>query len=142
MTLGGLLAHLSALERAAATELRAAAGRHRDDHDVFHQCHTFALTADKRLERLAPHAERLGGRSTWSSAVSPGSGDLLADVRALNVRLHELALTWTAAVQGAQAARDADLLTVAKECVAEVEAQAKWLTTRLKTGAPQALTVS
>jgi hypothetical protein len=57
------------------------------------------------------------------------------------VRLHELALTWTAAVQAAQAAREVLVLELARTCVSEVEAQAKWLTTRLKTGAPQALTI-
>ena len=34
-----------------AAELRAAAERHRVDHDVFHQCHTFA--ASRRQARAA-----------------------------------------------------------------------------------------
>jgi hypothetical protein len=41
--------------------------------------------------------------------------------------------------QAAQAARDADLLAVVHECHAEVELQVKWLTTRIKVAAPQAL---
>ena len=54
MKLGQLLAHLEELEAALAADLRAAAERHRDDHDVYHQCHTFAVTADKRVEALGP----------------------------------------------------------------------------------------
>jgi hypothetical protein len=141
VNLEGLLAHLAALERAAAAELRAAARRHPDDHDVFHQCLTFATTAERRLEKLEDQTAARDGRSTWSSAVGSGGGDLLADVRALAVRLHELSLTWTVAVQAAQAARAGELLVLARESVSDVEGQARWLVTRLKTGAPQALTV-
>jgi hypothetical protein len=41
------------------------------------------------------------------------------------------------ASQAAKAARDEALLTLATECQAETETQAKWLTTRIKTGAPR-----
>ena len=51
MKVGQLLAHMEELEAALAADLRAAAERHRDDHDVYHQCHTFAVTADKRVRR-------------------------------------------------------------------------------------------
>ena len=43
------------------------------------------------------------------------------------------------ASQAAKALRDNDLLTVATECQSEVEAHAKWLTTRIKVAAPQAI---
>ena len=45
------------------------------------------------------------------------------------------------AVQAAKAGRDPDLLALATACQSETEAQAKWFTTRIKTGAPQALVV-
>ena len=41
-----------------AADLRATADRHRDDQDVHHQSHTFAVAAEQRARRLAPHAER------------------------------------------------------------------------------------
>jgi hypothetical protein len=43
--------------------------------------------------------------------------------------------------QAAKALRDQELLKLATECQSEPEQQAKWFATRIKTGAPQALTV-
>jgi hypothetical protein len=72
----------------------------------------------------------------------PGrSDDLLEELRALYLRMHELAITWTMAAQAAKALRDHDLLALATASQSEPEAQAKWFTTRIKTGAPQALVV-
>ena len=45
------------------------------------------------------------------------------------------------AAQAAKAARDKELLSLATDCQTETEPQAKWFTTRIKTGAPQALVV-
>jgi Lon protease-like protein len=141
MKLGPLLAHLRELEFHAATELRAAAERHRADQDVFHQCHTFAVSADKRAQRLEPLTGRSEGQPEWTTAVTDGSDDLLEELRALYLRAEELAITWTMAVQAAKALRDEELLMLATECQSEPEADAKWFTTRIKTGAPQALVV-
>ena len=141
MKIGPLLAHLRELEAGFADALRAAAERHRDDHDVYHQCQTFAVTADKRVEKLGPLAERYGGQAAWRSAVGDGSDDLLEDLRTLDLRAQESTTTWVMAAQAAKAARDQELLTVATECQSETEVQAKWFTTRIKTGAPQALVV-
>ena len=142
MKIGPLLAHLRELETGLAAQLREAAERHRDDHDVYHQCHTFAVTADKRAEKLGPTAERYDGQAEWTTAVADGSDDLLEDLRTLCLRAHESALTWVMAAQAAKAARDQELLALATECQSETEMQAKWLTTRIKTGAPQALVVA
>ena len=43
--------------------------------------------------------------------------------------------------QAAQALRDDELLAVVRECHLETELQVKWLTTRIKDAAPQALVV-
>ena len=142
MKIGAVLAHLHELETHMAGELRAAAERHRDDHDVFHQCHTFALAADKRVGKLQALTERYGGQAEWTSAVGEGSDDLMEDLRSLYLRAQEDAITWLMLSQAAKAARDQDLLTVATECHSEIDGQAKWFTTRIKTGAPQALVVA
>jgi hypothetical protein len=139
--IGSLLTHLTEIEANLASELRAAAERHPDDQDVYHQCHTFAVTADKRVQKLQPLVDRYGGQAAWQSAVGGGSEDLLEDLRALYLRAEEGAITWVMAAQAAKAARDQELLALANECNAESEAQAKWFTTRIKTGAPQALVV-
>jgi hypothetical protein len=139
--IGQLLAHLEQLEATLAGELRAAAERHRDDHDVYHQCHTFAVTADKRAQALAPLKQRYEGKAVWSTALGDSSGDLLEDLRMLYLRTQETAVTWVMAVQAAKAARDQELLSRATDCQTEADAQARWFTTRIKTGAPQALVV-
>ena len=141
MRIGALLAHLGELEAGLAAELRASAERHCDDHDVYHQCHTFAVTADKRVQKLEPLAQRYGGTAVWTTAVADGSDDLLQDLRSLYLRSQENAITWVMAVQAAKAARDQELLSRATDCQTEAEAQARWFTTRIKTGAPQALVV-
>jgi len=138
---GPLLAHLHVLEEALAAELRAAAERHRDDHDVYHQCHTFAVTADKRAQALGPLEQRYEGKPVWSTALGAGSNDLLEDLRMLYLRSQETAITWVMAAQAAKAVRDKELLSLTTACQTETEQQAKWFTTRIKTGAPQALVV-
>jgi hypothetical protein len=138
---GGLLAHLEKLETALAAELRAAAERHRDDHDVYHQCHTFAVTADKRVQALKPFERRYNGRAVWSTAIRTGSDDLLEDLRMLYLRSQEAAMTWVMAAQAAKAMRDKELLSLATDCQTETELHGKWFTTRIKTGSPQALVV-
>jgi hypothetical protein len=141
MRIGPLLAHLHELEIGLAAELRAAAGRHRDEHDVYHQCHTFAVTADKRVQKLAPLRERYEGEAAWGTAVEGGSDHLLEDLRMLHHCAQQSSITWVMAAQAAKAARDEELLAVATAAQSEVETQAKWFTTRIKTGAPQALVV-
>jgi hypothetical protein len=141
MRIGPLLAHLGELEAGLAAELRGAAERHRDDHDVFHQCHTFALAADERAESLEQFADRYDGEAEWTSTIGPGSDELLEDLRTLYLRTQEAATTWTMAAQAAKASRDQDLLGLVTACQSETEAHGKWFTTRIKTGAPQALVV-
>lgn len=141
MRIGALLAHLSNLEADLAAELRDAAERHGDEHDVYHQCRTFAVTADKRVQKLQPLAGRYDGQAEWTTAVGGGSADLLQDLRRLDLREQEAALTWAIAGQAAKAARDEELLRLATDSQGETEMQAKWFTTRIKTGAPQTLVV-
>jgi hypothetical protein len=142
MKLGNLLAHLHELEHELADALCAASNRHTADHDVFHQCRTFATKATTRVERLVPFTGRYAGRAEWANAVRGESDDLLEDLRVLHLEAHEVAITWEMAAQAAKAARDAELLALATASHAEVEMQAKWFETRIKTAAPQALVTS
>jgi predicted molibdopterin-dependent oxidoreductase YjgC len=142
MRLGPLLAHLRELELAGTAELRAAAERHRAEHDVYHQCQAFALTADRRAQKLEPFIRRYEGQAQWAVALGNGSDDLLQALRALYLRAEEVAITWTMVGQAAKALRDQDLLAVVTACQPEPEMQAKWFATRIKTAAPQALVVA
>ena len=137
-----LLGELSALESGLAATYRESGARHADDHDVYHQCVSFAEKAESHVTKLASSIERYGALSDAGSQVHARDDDelgLLAVLRTLFLAAEEVSITWVMADQAAQAARDADLLAVVHECSAEVELQVKWLTTRIKVAAPQAL---
>ncbi len=50
--------------------------------------------------------------------------------------------TWTMIGQAAQGTRDPELLEVVEVCEAETATQMKWIETRMKQAAPQALIVA
>ena len=54
----------------------------------------------------------------------------------------ECDMAWTLIGQGAQGARDRELLDVVTRCESETAIQLKWLRTRMKEAAPQALVVA
>lgn len=160
MKVGSLLARLHELEVELADDYRALGERHAADHDVYHQCHTFAGQCERHARVLAPHAARYGeevdddvGPDLWSGLLerarhkgsellgrSPQAGLLLLrDLRVLFLAAEEASITWVMAGQAAQAARDAELLQTVTQCHTETELQVKWLTTRIKVAAPQAL---
>jgi hypothetical protein len=161
MKIAPLLAALRELETELANEYRTIGERNAAEHDVYHQCHTFALQCRRHAEALVPHAERYGGdvdddgEGPWSGLLErlrrsggselpdrqPEGLLLLRDLRALFLAAEEVSITWVMAGQAAQAARDADLLETVTECHTETELQVKWLTTRIKVAAPQALVV-
>jgi hypothetical protein len=161
MKIGSLLARLHELETDLADELRALGERHAADHDVFHQCHTFALQCERHSAALQPVAARYGeevddeGPGFWSGILEsarraastsvgrvPESGLLLLrDLRKLFLQAEECSITWVMAGQAAQAARDQELLDVVRVCHQETEIQVKWFVTRIKVGSPQALVV-
>lgn len=161
MKIGALLARLHELEADLAEELRALGERHAADHDVFHQCHTFALQCERHAAALQPVAARYHaevgeeGPGFWSGllesarrAASASIGRvpessllLLRDLRTLFLRAEETSITWVMAGQAAQAARDQELLDVVRACHQETEIQVKWFVTRIKVASPQALVV-
>jgi hypothetical protein len=54
----------------------------------------------------------------------------------------ECEIAWTLVGQAAQGARDIDLLQVVRRCEGETYIQLKWLASRMKQAAPQALVVA
>jgi hypothetical protein len=139
--IGPLLAHLEDLEGSYAKTLRHQAHRYEDEHDVYHQCLTFAAAADQAGTLIERLRQRYGGTSDWQTAL-PGDGKtLLEDLRSLYLMANAVAVTWAMALQAAKALRDSELKDVASSCHTEAETQANWFLTRIKTGAPQALTV-
>ncbi|MEU9575825.1 hypothetical protein [Streptomyces chilikensis] len=51
-------------------------------------------------------------------------------------------ITWTVLGQAAQGTRDRELLDVVEKCTSDTQRRLKWLNTRIKQAAPQALIAS
>ena len=147
MKLDVAIAEVRAAEIAVADALDAVGARHEGDHDVVHMTRTLRRLADANLEALAAVAERSGATGDPDGASSapperppvPGL-ELLHDLRRLHLRYAEASIDWVLLGQGAQAARDAELLDVVSRCHAQTLRGLKWTVTRLKEAAPQALT--
>jgi hypothetical protein len=124
---------------------------HAEEPDVLHECRTLAAQCDAHAERLSPFVAEYGEEaldeperlhSALFSGVRSGGLGLLRDLQDLYLMTCECDITWTLVGQAAQALRDTDLLAVATESQAETAVQAKWLKTRMKQAAPQALVVA
>ena len=161
MKLGLAIERLAESERELADRLLAVGERHRTDHDVYHLTRTLARMERGHLDALAPHAGRYG---VELDGESDGSGSprvlevareksaellgrrpepgllLLRDLRELHVLAAGTSLDWVALAQGAQAAKDTELLATVTACHDETLRTLKWTTYRLKEAAPQVLT--
>jgi hypothetical protein len=158
--LGPALERLVDAELGLADDCRRVGQTHAADHDVYHQTQTFAKQCEAHADKLRPIAERYGAEPAengepglWDSVMEavrrrasevtgrrPESGLLLVrDLRELYLSAQETFITWVIVYQGAQAARDRELLEVSAECQLETELQVKWTLTQLKVQSPQAL---
>jgi hypothetical protein len=149
------LAHYLGLLHKAQMELggafREVGSAHAEEVDVLHTCQKLAKECDRHAERLAPFAERYGEEADdepdrlhselFKGARSGGLG-LLRDLHDLYLMATECDLAWTLVGQAAQGARDTELLDVVQGCEGETAIQLKWLKTRMKEAAPQALVVA
>lgn len=149
------VAHYLGLLHKAQEELAAAfrevARGHPEEADVFHLCEKLARQCDAHAERLRPFADRYGEDAPdeperlhsdiFGGARSGGLG-LLRDLQDLYLMAAECDIAWTLVGQAAQGLRDDDLFGVVQACEGETALQLKWLRTRLKQAAPQALVVA
>jgi hypothetical protein len=149
------LAHyLGLLHRAQANlanAFREVGDAHAEEADIFHICAKLAEECDRHAEQLEPFASRYGEdapeqpdrlHSELFSGTRSGGLGLLRDLHDLYLMATECDITWTLVGQAAQGARDTDLLAVVQDCEGETATQLKWLKTRMKQAAPQALVVS
>ncbi|MEU4398337.1 hypothetical protein [Micromonospora orduensis] len=67
---------------------------------------------------------------------------LLRDLQDLYLLAAECDIAWTVVGQAAYGAREDELLAVVRRCEGETAIQLKWLRTRMKAAAPQALVVA
>jgi hypothetical protein len=149
------LAHYLGLLHRAQIDLAAAyrevAEGHRDEVDVFHLCSRLARQCDAHVERLRPLVDRYGEDAPEEpdrlhSEIFRGSRQgglgLLRDLQDLYLMAAECDITWTLVGQAAKGLRDEEMLSAVEACEGETAIQLKWLRTRMKQAAPQALIVA
>lgn len=146
MKLGLAIEQVTKAERDLAAELEAVGERHKTDHDVFHMTRTLAKRERANVGALAEHAERYDANTKGGGSPNGKPPDedpglaLLHDLRRLHLLAAGASIDWVALAQGAQAAKDTDLLETVTACHDETLRTLKWTTYRLKEAAPQALT--
>jgi glutamate-1-semialdehyde aminotransferase len=160
MKIGPALEHLHASQRNLADELKVVAERHATEHDVYHVGSMLAGRCEQLAAGLGPFLESYGQREPnedgadvvrafadrvrRTAAAMVGRSEkagllLLRDLRELYVQAQETAIDWTIVRQGALAARDQALDISCVTGMQETERIVRWLKTRIKEGAPQAL---
>jgi hypothetical protein len=151
MQLAHYLGLLHKSEANLADAFREVAESHAAEVDVFHICRMLAAECDEHAEQLEPFAIRYGEDAPTEpdrlhaelfSGTRDGPLGLLRDLHDLYLMATECDIAWTLVGQAAQGARDRELLEVVTGCETETSIQLKWLKTRMKQAAPQALVVS
>ena len=160
MKLDLAIAETHAAERELGEELLRLGERHRADHDVYHLGRTLSAFCDEHVAALAEQGERHGasldarpaqdGPRPLEAAREKGAELmgrrpepallLLRDLRELHLLACRASISWTILGQGAQAARDGDLLDVVARCHPRTLRTLRWTTTKIKESAPQVLT--
>jgi hypothetical protein len=158
--IGIAIERVQAAELDLARELRAMGERHAVEHDVFHLTRNLAKKCEEHVEKLRPFAECYDAprehegdadtsgiletvRRKASALIGrqPTGLLLLDDLRGLFLSTQDVVIRWVMLKQAALAKRDKELLRVCSECETDTIAQVRWLQTRIKESAPQALTV-
>jgi hypothetical protein len=131
---------------------RTVAEGHADEPDVEHILELLAAQSDRHAEGLRPFTERYADGSgeppeqmhivRFRGEARSGGLGLLRDLQDLYVMASECDITWTMVGQAAQGVRDDDLLAHVNASEGETANQLRWLRTRMKQAAPQALVVA
>ena len=139
-------------EQTLGDSFREVARGHAHVADVYHTCLQLAGWCDEHRRRLAPVVQRYGEdrdveeperlHADGLAQTREGEIGLLRDLQDLHLLTTLVQTTWTVIAQGAQGLRDHELLEIATSSHAETSRQLRWLNTRMKVAAPQALIVA
>jgi len=136
---------------ALARSLRTVGDGHAAEADIHHTTMQLADTFDGHRTLLRPFVERYGDHPLGPperlhadavTATRSGGVGLLRDLLDLYLLATCLQQAWTLVGQAAKGIRDGDLVHVVEECASEVGTVLRWLETRMKAAAPQALLVA
>jgi hypothetical protein len=144
-------------ERKLAHHLNVVAARHHSDQDINHLAHDMAGWSQQHLVELAKHGRHYGLRLRTEPHTGAVTGTvqsrlsamlrhrpepalvLLADLRRIHRVAAGVSLDWELLAQGAQAAKDSELLSMASRCHPETLRQMRWANAMLKELSPQVL---
>jgi hypothetical protein len=149
MNLDIYLGMLRQAEQTLAESFRQVADGHGAEPDVHFLCHTLAGQCEHHSKLLLPVVQRYGEdrsdneperlHAQGLSETRSGPVGLLRDLQDLFLLASLVDVTWTMVKQAGSALRDKELLAVVDQCDAETGVQLRWLQTRMKQAAPQAL---
>lgn len=134
-----------------AASYRQVAQGHPEEADVVQACGLFACQCDEHERALSTLRERYGRvpdheperlHAEGLSETRSGGLGLLRDLHDLHMLADYLDIAWTLVGQAGQGARDAEVIEVVGRCEGDTRQQLRWLETRLKVAAPQALLVA
>lgn len=145
-------------EKSLARGLLVAADRHKVEHEIYHVARDIAGWSRQHVHELSQVGNRYGlhldddlpddsgPMASLRQKVSELAGRrpepglvLLADLRRLHRKAAGVSLDWELLGQGAQAAKDAELLALTKRCHPQTLRQMRWSNAMLKTLSPQIL---
>ncbi|MUK03071.1 hypothetical protein GM708_14755 [Vibrio cholerae] len=139
-------------EGTLAESFRQVADGHGHEPDVHFICQSLAAQCDEHQNALAPIIERYGEvedddeperlHAQGLSETRSGPVGLLRDLQDLYLLASLVDITWTMIKQAAQGLRDEELLSIVTDCDTQTSTQLRWLQTRMKQAAPQALIVA
>jgi hypothetical protein len=152
------LRELHRSENNLTADLWKVSDRHKVDHEIYYVARDLARWSQQHVHELAEIGQRYGlklkddseedsgllatVRSKASELVGrrPETGLLLlADLRHLHRVAASVSLDWELLGQGAQAAKDSELLTLTKRCHPQSLRQMRWANAMLKVLSPQVL---
>jgi hypothetical protein len=158
MKLGLALRELHRSEISLARDLLKVSDRHKAEPEIHHIARDLAVWSRAHVKELAEAGTRYDARlsadapetsgplAPLRSMVSELLGHrpepgllLLADLRRLHRKAAGVSLDWELLAQGAQAAKDTDLLELTQRCHPQTLRQMKWANAMLKTLSPQIL---
>jgi hypothetical protein len=159
MQLDRLVLGVADAERRLGDELEKLADRHAEEADLHYTGRRLARGCTEHLAALQSAAARDGATVAGSQPSGPVGGigtdlpadstavaeaevaglALLADLRRTYLAAHEAEILWTTLLQGAKAERDRALIDVVEAAQEHAGRCAKWLRTRIKAAAAQAL---
>jgi hypothetical protein len=151
MHLANYLCYLHRAELNLAEGFRKVADGHAEEVDIYHIYNTLPKQCETHAEKLSPFVERYGEEKPKEperlyhelfDEIRSGGLGLLRDMQDLYLMANACDISWTMIGQAAQGVHDRELLEAVNACEGQTATQIKWLKTRMKQAAPQALLVA